>query len=57
MAEIYMVIGDYDDAVNSLEQLSGVSAVVSVPVLRIDPLWDPLREHPRFQALLAKFEN
>ena len=57
VAEIYMLTGDYDDAVNRLEQLSGVSAVVSVPVLRIDPLWDPLRDHSRFQALLAKFEN
>ncbi len=57
VAEIYMLIGDYDAAVDLLEQLSGVSSVVSVPVLRIDPLWDPLRDHSRFQALLAKFEN
>ncbi len=43
---------DYDATVDLLEQLSGVNLDVSVPVLRIDPLWDPLRDHPRFQRLL-----
>jgi len=23
--------------------------------LRLDPRWDPIREHPRFKALLAKY--
>ena len=54
VAEIYLLLGDYDDAVDRLEQLSEVNQAVSVPMLRIDPLWDPLRDHPRFQALLAR---
>ena len=29
----------------------------TVPLLRFDPVWDPLRDQPRFQALLAKYEN
>ena len=53
VAEIYLLIGDYDAAVDLLEQLSG-DWLVSAPMLRVDPLWDPLRDHPRFQALLAK---
>ena len=56
-AEIYTLIEDYDAAVDLLEQLSGVEVEVTVPLLRFDPLWDPLREHPRFQALLVKYEN
>ena len=57
LAAIYVLIGDHDDAVNCLEEMQGVYELVSVPILRIDPLWDPLRDHPRFQALLAKYEN
>ncbi len=56
VAEIYMLIGDYDAAVDLLEQLSGDWPVFA-PILRVDPLWDPLRNNRRFQALLAKFEN
>ncbi len=25
--------------------------------LRLDPTWDSLRDHPRFQALLEKYEK
>ncbi len=31
-----MLLGDYDAAVDRLEQLSGVANMVSVPMLRID---------------------
>ncbi len=27
-----------------------------VPVLRLDSQWDPLRNHPRFQKLLEKYQ-
>ena len=33
------------------------SRFLSVHTLRLDPRWDPIREHPRFQTLLAKYEN
>ena len=29
----------------------------SVGLLRLDPVWDPLRYHPRFQALLEKYHT
>jgi hypothetical protein len=28
---------------------------LTVPVLKLDPAWDPLRKDPRFQALIEKY--
>jgi serine/threonine-protein kinase len=53
MACIYMLIGDYDAAVDELEFiLSKPASPTRVPLIRIDPTWDPLRGHPRFQKLI-----
>jgi len=31
-------------------------SLLPVGLLRLHPVWDPLRDHPRFQALLEKYE-
>ena len=57
LAEIYAMVGEYDAAIDQLEKLLAVPSITAVPGLRIDPIWDPLRDNPRFQALLAKYDN
>ena len=52
LAQIYVMTGEYDAAVDQLEFLLSRPGELSVALLRIDPIWDPLREHPRFQRLL-----
>ncbi len=54
LAEIYVLAGLYEEAISLLEFLMSVPAgnIVSVPVLRLDPKWDSLRGHPRFQSLI-----
>jgi serine/threonine-protein kinase len=44
--------GRQDDAVTKLEYLLSVPAVVSRPLLRVDPVWDALRKHPGFRRLV-----
>jgi hypothetical protein len=56
MAEIYVMTGDHEKAIDMLERLVSVVAEYTPHLLRLDPTWDPLRDHPRFQALLAKHE-
>ncbi len=57
LARVYAMVGEYDAAIDQLESLLAVPSPMSVPWLRINPLWDALRDNPRFQALLAKYEN
>ncbi len=56
LAEIEVKVGDYDSAIDRLDLLLSIPSEISVPILRMDPVWDPLRPQPRFQALLAKYE-
>ena len=56
LAALYAQFGEPDAAVEQLDRVLSIPAMVSAPLLRVDPLWDPLRNHTRFQALLAKYE-
>jgi serine/threonine-protein kinase len=59
LAMIYTVVGEYEEAINQLEYLMSIASgdIVSIPVLRLDPMWDPLRQHPRVESNLAIFPN
>ncbi len=52
LAFIYTMVGDYEAALDQIEYLLSIPGWFSVPLLRLDPIWDPLRHHPRFQKLL-----
>lgn len=52
MAEIYTILGEYDKAVDQLEFSLSMPGFVSVPYLRLDPVWKSLHDHPRFKRLI-----
>ena len=54
-AEIHALLGDADGAITLLDGLLQRPSTINVPVLKLDPLWDPLRKDPRFQALIDKY--
>jgi serine/threonine-protein kinase len=56
LARVYVMVGEDDAAIDQLDYLLSIPGEISVPLLRIDPTWDPLRDHPRFRALLAKYD-
>ena len=58
LAEIEARTGRAEDAVKILRQLITAPAggVVSTARLKIDPVWDPIRNDPGFQKLLSKPE-
>jgi len=52
LAKIYVMIGEDELALDQLALLLSIPSRYSEAILRLDPTWDPLRDHPRFQALL-----
>ena len=46
--------GDHDAALAEVERALVEPSILSVPLLRLDPSWAPLRNDPRFQSLLAR---
>ncbi len=52
-ARILAQVGEVDAALDEVERLVNGPAWLSTHTLRLDPLWDPIRKHPRFIALLA----
>ncbi|UCE38789.1 MAG: tetratricopeptide repeat protein, partial [Thermoplasmata archaeon] len=52
LARIYVMVGEYNDAINTIEYLLSKPGLLSIPLLQLDPSWDPLRDHPRFKKLL-----
>jgi serine/threonine-protein kinase len=54
LAFIYVLVGEQDTALDQIEYLLSIPSWLSVPLLRLDPRWDPLRDHPRFQTLLEE---
>jgi serine/threonine protein kinase/tetratricopeptide (TPR) repeat protein len=55
LARILARAGELERAIEILDGLLAIPGEVSVPILRLDPVWDPLRDHPRFQALLEEY--
>ncbi len=55
LATIYACTGENDKALQLLDHLLQTSNGITVPFLKLDPVWDPLRQDPRLQALIDKF--
>jgi len=53
LARIYVMVGDFDLAVNQIEFLLSIPSELSIPLLRLDPAWNPLRRHARFKKLIG----
>jgi serine/threonine protein kinase/tetratricopeptide (TPR) repeat protein len=60
LARIYTLVGDFTEAVDQLEYFLSIPIgeylweLVSVPLLRIDPTWAPLRQQAKFIRLLQE---
>jgi len=57
LADVYVMTGDYDRALDQIEYLLSIPSYFSISALQLNPEFDPLRNHPRYQKLVAKFSR
>ena len=56
--DVLRKLGDADHAIPMLKRLLRISyggaTFLTPATLRLDPIWDPIRNDPRFQELVAE---
>jgi TolB-like protein/Tfp pilus assembly protein PilF len=59
LADIEATVGENDAAIVAIRHLLSIpyENPITVAFLRFDPIWDSIRNDPRFQALLKNYEN
>jgi serine/threonine-protein kinase len=55
VAEVHAILGDNGRAIEILDGLLSRPSAVTVQSLKVNPIWDSLRNDPEFQALLSKY--
>jgi hypothetical protein len=57
MAQIDVLSGEYDDAIDELEELLSSQTWWTTTYMEADPFLKPLRNLPRFKALMSKYQS
>ena len=68
LALVYTMLGMHEDALDQIahlltrptipiEYLPLVPSTMSIPMLRLDPRWKPLWDHPRFREFVDRYGN
>jgi hypothetical protein len=57
MAQIDVLGGAYDDAMDELEHLLSIQSWWTTTYMKADPLLEPLRNLPRFKAMMKKYQS
>ena len=56
LAQIYTMVGETDLAIDKLDYLLSLPGELSVPYIKIDPVWKPLFNNPKFAKVLEKYK-
>ena len=57
MARIYINCGEYDKAIDEFDYMLAAKGSLVVNDVKFIPWAEPLRERPRFKAMIAKYRN
>jgi len=56
LAKIYTMVGEYDLAIDKIDYLLSIPGELSVPYIKIDPVWKDLLELPGMIKVLSKYD-
>ena len=54
LAQVYAMVGEDDKAIDLLDGLLSRPSQVTVMMLKLNPVWDKIRDNPRFVEMLKK---
>ncbi|MEN8123208.1 MAG: hypothetical protein ABFS35_22915 [Bacteroidota bacterium] len=57
LTKIYTMVGEYGSAIERLDQTLSLPGLISVNLIKKDPIWEPLWDLPEFQKMLEKHSN
>jgi TolB-like protein len=59
LAMIYAITGERDKAFDLLDQILAKPVTIGITpeIMRLDPVWDPIREDPRFDKIIEKYSE
>ena len=55
LAKIYTIVGESELAIQKLDYLLSIPGELSVPYIKIDPVWKDLLELPRMKEVLEQY--
>ncbi len=56
LAKIYTIVGEYDLAIQKLDYLLSIPGELSVPYIKIDPVWKDLLDLPQMKEVFKKYQ-
>jgi len=57
LARIYVMVGEYESALEKLDYLLTIPGFLSTKLLQLDPIWKPLWDLPEFIELIEKHSD
>ncbi len=57
LAKIYVLTGDYNNALKQIDFILSIPGAFSVSLLKLDPLYDSLRELPGYKTIIQKYSK
>jgi tetratricopeptide (TPR) repeat protein len=57
LAEIYVQVGELDKALDMIDRVLSIPSWFSVEMLKIAPVYDPLRNLPRYKQIVEKYSR